>query len=251
MLVLAGRPVELDAHMERLSQSLEALYGRGLPTRTADTAVEKAAGVRHGRLRVTVLRGGDGWLRTRIESAPVNPVDIFPTAARSATLHSVVVEGGLGAHKWADRRLLEQASAKLAPRSLPLLTEDDGTVLEVSRASVFLVRGDEIVTPPLDGRILPGIARRRVLEIACAEEGIAASEEPLTMAGLADGEEVFIAGSLRGVEPVRSIDGAELPANGEISRRIAARLRDRWLQTPRVEPAAAVAGARPADRPAR
>jgi para-aminobenzoate synthetase / 4-amino-4-deoxychorismate lyase len=214
------------------------------------TIVREADGVRHGRLRVTAIRGGDGWLRSRVETAEVDHADVFPSAERGVSLRRVVVEGGLGAHKWADRRLLEQATAELPCGALPLLLDEDGTVLEVSRGSVFSACGDEILTPPLDGRILPGIARHQVLETAGTEE-ITTRQAPLALDDLLDSDEVFIAGSVRGIEPVRSIDGADLPVGGEISQRIAAGLRRRWLQIPQAEPAAAVASVRPVGRPAR
>jgi para-aminobenzoate synthetase/4-amino-4-deoxychorismate lyase len=180
----------------------------------------------------------------------VDPRDVFPAAERGVALHGVVVAGGLGAHKWADRRLLERAIAGLPPGGLPLLVEDDGTALEVSRGSVFVARRNEIVTPPLDGRILPGIARRQVLEAARAE-GIEAREGPLRLADLSGGEEVFIAGSVRGIEPVRSIDGVEPASGGELSGRIAAGLRRRWFGAPPAEPVAVGAGGRRAGRLAR
>jgi para-aminobenzoate synthetase / 4-amino-4-deoxychorismate lyase len=105
------------------------------------------------------------------------------------------------------------------------------------------------VTPPADGRILPGIARRRVLEVAAAA-GIETGEERLRLDDLRAGE-VFLAGSVRGVEPVRSVDGSALPAVDLVSRRVASDLKRRWLRVPRAESAATVAIGRRADRLAR
>ena len=51
---------------------------------------------------------------------------------------------------------------------MPLLLGEGGAPLETSRANVFAVRGGTLTTPPLDGRILPGIARARTIEIAGA-----------------------------------------------------------------------------------
>jgi para-aminobenzoate synthetase/4-amino-4-deoxychorismate lyase len=64
----------------------------------------------------------------------------------------VCVPGGLG-----DRKLVDRVSGSR------LVVDADGAVLEASWANVWLVEGDTLITPPADGRILPGITRARVL----------------------------------------------------------------------------------------
>jgi para-aminobenzoate synthetase/4-amino-4-deoxychorismate lyase len=247
LLVLDGRPVELDAHLERLAASLRALYGAELPRGAGDSTRERAGEVQHGKLRLTVTPGSDGRLTTRIATTEVETTRVFPTPERAVALRSIVVEGGLGAHKWADRRLLERANAG-SPDELPLLLDADGAALEASRGSLFSSGEGYVATPPADGRILPGIARRQALEVAKAE-GIEAREEKLTLDDLLCGG-LFLAGSVRGVEPVRRLDGVDLPLPGEVSARIAAGLRRRWLRVPQGESVAVAAGGRRAGRPA-
>jgi para-aminobenzoate synthetase/4-amino-4-deoxychorismate lyase len=260
MLVIAGRAVELDAHIERLSTSVEALYGRVLPRQARAMVLDRAAEIEHGKLRLVVaplgrlstrevgeLPEASGDLALGVEAEEVDVEAVFPAANRGAALRSTVVAGGLGEHKWADRDLLDRATAS-APGELPLLLDADGTVLEASRASVFLVREERLLTPPTDGRILPSIARRQVIEVANAA-GIETSEERLTLADLRT-REVFLTGSVRGVEPARALDGAGLSPPGELSGRIAAGLRRRW-QVPAAEPVAAGASGRPSGRPGR
>jgi len=249
MLVLAGLPVELEAHLQRLADSVAQLYEERLPARTRETVLEHAAGIEHGKLRVDVAPGGS-FLRIHTTTDGVDPAAVFPGAGRAARLHSLTVSGGLGAHKWADRRLLEGAEATLPPGELPLLVDEHGAVLEVSRASVFAVLDGAIATPPLDGRILPSIARGQALEAARAE-GIAVRERRLDLAALLDADQVFLCGSVRGIEPVAAIDDLEVATGSELSRRVADALRRRWLGAAQAEPAAAGADARPGGRPAR
>jgi para-aminobenzoate synthetase / 4-amino-4-deoxychorismate lyase len=254
MLVIAGRPVELDAHLERLSASVAALYGSALPGEARTAVLDGARHIEHGKLRLTVMpchdqtrRGPDrGQVELDVSASEVDSRSVFPAPSRGASLRSVVVAGGLGEHKWVDRRLLDRAAAGSPGDELPLLLNADGAVLEASRASVFVIRAGRLATPPTDGRILPSIARWQAIEVAVAA-GIATSEERLTMADLRAGE-VFLTGSVRGVEPVVALDGVELTPPGEISARVAAGLRARWLMVPVAEPAAAVAGERPAGR---
>lgn len=241
MLVLDGRPVELDAHLERLAASLDALFEAESPNDVRELVLDRAQGIQHGRLRLTVVPV-NGRLKAEVAATEVEPVQVFPSPDQGIALRSVVVTGGLGAHKWADRRLLEHASATAAAGELPLLVDTDGTTLEASRGSVFAAGDGWLATPPTDGRILPSIARRQAIEVARAE-GIEAREERLTVDDLRRGE-VFLAGSVRGVEPVRSLDGVELGAPGEVSARIAAGLRRRWLRVPQGESVAVVAGGR-------
>jgi para-aminobenzoate synthetase/4-amino-4-deoxychorismate lyase len=136
-------------------------------------------------------------------------------------LAEVVVPGGIGGHKWSDRRLLDRAQADLG-EAVPLVVDEDGSVLEISRGNVFAVRDGALITPAADGRLLPGIARARVLDLA-AELGIAAEQRVLSTDELAQADEIFLTGSVRGVEPVRGREG-------DITAAVADRLRRLWLE---------------------
>jgi para-aminobenzoate synthetase / 4-amino-4-deoxychorismate lyase len=227
LLVIDGRPVELDAHLERLSASLEALFESTLPLGARQRAFDCARPIRLGRLRLTVAPGEDESLGVELAAEHLDPALFFPAREWGAELRSLVVEGGLGAHKWADRRLLERAEANGLGDAVPLLLDRDGTVLEASRANVFAARDGVLATPPADGRIIAGIARKRVLGLA-REAGFEPREERLTIEDLLGAEEVFLTGSVRGVEPVRSIDGTELGTGG-IAAEVAAGLQRSWL----------------------
>jgi para-aminobenzoate synthetase/4-amino-4-deoxychorismate lyase len=106
----------------------------------------------------------------------------------------VTVPGGIGAHKWRDRRLLDALSDVCAPAT-PLLVDLDGGLLESAYANVFVQLDGALRTPPADGRILPGILRERLLE-----DGLAA-EAPLTLADLDRAEAILLGNALRGLVP--------------------------------------------------
>jgi para-aminobenzoate synthetase / 4-amino-4-deoxychorismate lyase len=144
-------------------------------------------------------------------------------------LRTLPLPGGLGAHKWADRSLLDAAQAGLPADSLLLIVDTDGAVLEASRANLFAVRNGSLFTPPLDGRILPGITRMRVLEIAESID-IELREEPLTRSDLLAADEVFLTGSVRGIECVRDVDGAPLSGGGAVTDRLAGELWQVWAR---------------------
>ena len=230
LLVLDGNPVDLDAHLARLRASLAALYPdrdappvdvpslRGPYGRPRDgTSVVEA-----GAMRVTVAPEADGSLEAQVAVREVEPKLVFdppPVALGSFTLR-----GGLGEHKWADRSLLDTAQAELGYDQLPVIVDEDGAVLEAARANLFAVREQVLATPPLDGRILPGITRARVLEIAAAL-GIETQERELGIDDLRTADEILLTGSVRGVERVRALDGAPPASGGGVGARIAAELR--------------------------
>jgi branched-subunit amino acid aminotransferase/4-amino-4-deoxychorismate lyase len=249
MLVLDGRPVELEEHLRRLAASLADLFGAELPAGTREKVLAAARSLTHGKLRLTAVPDAGARMRVAVAVTEIESAQVFPPPERGVALRSIVVAGGLGPHKWADRRLLERAAAAGSPGDLPLLVDADGTVLEAARGSVFSAKDGRLRTPAVDGRILPSIARRRAIEVARAA-GIETREWSLTLEELRRGE-VFLAGSVRGIEPVRSLDGIDLPAPGELSALIAAGLRRRWLRVPQGEPAAVVAGGRRAGPHAR
>lgn len=234
LLVVDGRPVELDAHLARLAESVAELYGPAAATDPREAIEEAAAGLALGRLRASLVPDGHGGLELGIVTADVDPALVFPDPERAVSARSFLLEGGLGRHKWVDRQLLEEAETRLsAEDGVPLIVDRGGAVLEASRANVFAVRGGTVCTPPADGRILAGIARARVLEGARAI-GLPTAERELTIGDLVAADEVFLAGSVRGVEPVASIDGAPLLRCGNAGARIAAELRRAWLPAPTV-----------------
>jgi para-aminobenzoate synthetase/4-amino-4-deoxychorismate lyase len=97
-----------------------------------------------------------------------------------------VLPGGLGRHKWADRTLV-QALAAAAPRTTPLIVDQDGAVLEATWANIFLVEDGAVITPPADGRILPGIHRAT----------IEATQERIELQRLEAADDIFLTSALR------------------------------------------------------
>lgn len=94
---------------------------------------------------------------------------------------------------------------------------DGGIVREAASSSFFGVRGQVVVTHPLDEHILPGVVRDRVLNIA-RDENLAVEERPIREDELFDLDEVFITSTTMGVMPVAAIDGRILRRGGITKR---------------------------------
>lgn len=238
LLVAAGRPIELDAHLTRLAASARELFGPPAMARIAGPARAladaRADGLDLARLRLTLAPDERGALDLSAIAAEIDPATVFPVDG--VTLAPVAVPGGLGAHKWADRRLLAGVTAELDGQGpggapLPLILDADGSVLETERANLFAVHGGVLATPLADGRILPGIARACVIEIA-RELGVELREQPLALADLEAADAIFLTGSVRGVEPVAAISATARSAGDTTVARIATALRARWLAGP-------------------
>jgi para-aminobenzoate synthetase/4-amino-4-deoxychorismate lyase len=192
MLVEDGRPVAPELHLRRLAASVSEVYGATLP-RTLAAGVQAAAAEASspdGRARLRIDVDADGGVRITLSPAG-------PPRLEAAVLEPYALPGGLGAHKWRDRRLLD-ALAALRPGTVPLLVDTEGLVLEAAYANVWIVDGDDLLTPPADGRILPGTVRATLL---ASEPG--AREEPIELERLASAESIFLTSSISARWPAR------------------------------------------------
>ena len=79
-------------------------------------------------------------------------------------------------------------------------------VTECSHSNVHILKDGVLHTAPCDNLILPGIARKHILEI-CGEQGIPVVEAPFTVDELMAADEVFFSSSSAVTCRVREIDG--------------------------------------------
>jgi len=90
--------------------------------------------------------------------------------------------------------------------ALEALWVHDVEVMEGAASNVFAVVGGEARTPPDGPRVLPGITRDVVLELAAAH-GWPVSTAPIPVGELGEAEEVWITSSTKEVLPVTRLDG--------------------------------------------
>jgi para-aminobenzoate synthetase/4-amino-4-deoxychorismate lyase len=202
ILVAEGVPIALEEHLARLAAAVDDLYALELPG-ALEALVRHTALEHGGPCRLRVLVDPDGQVGLQVAPLPRDD------GGAGQRLVAVVVPGGLGERKWRDRRLIDALEEWVAP-ALPLLVDLDGRVLETTRANVFALVGDALVTPPLDGRILPGVTRAFALAQA-RTAGISIEERPLALSEVRDARGVLVTGALRGVQPVAAVDGQALP----------------------------------------
>jgi para-aminobenzoate synthetase/4-amino-4-deoxychorismate lyase len=169
LLVRDGRVQALDRHLARLGRSLRELYGQAPPDGLRATVRERAAGLSGShRLRLDVIPDARG-LRVAVETTALDP-----SRPRHFACVPVTVAGGHGPHKWRDRRALG------GDAGVPLLVDEDGSVLEAAWANFWLLDGRRLSTPPADGRLLAGVTRARLLELA-PSLGLEADERRISL----------------------------------------------------------------------
>jgi para-aminobenzoate synthetase / 4-amino-4-deoxychorismate lyase len=187
LLVRDGRIQALALHLDRLAHSLDALYGLALPLDLAD-ALRARAGPLTGEHRLRVdAAARDGAVEWACASSP-----LALGARRAVALAPATVPGGLGAHKWADRRLVQALGAD----PVPLLVDADGSVLEGAWGNLWLLDGDALITPPADGRILPGVTRHLLLARA-GDLGLTATRRAIPIQEARTAPTLFLTSSLR------------------------------------------------------
>jgi branched-chain amino acid aminotransferase len=198
----AGRPFALDEHLERLAGSAGGIrleIDLTALRREIDALLAEVEGT-EGLLRLVVTRGG-----RRI--AIVEPLPDHPATARVKTIpfSPTRVLDGIKATSYAANML----AGRLAHEDgfdEALFVTPHGRVLEGPMWTFFYVVRGELLTPPLEDRILESITRDRVI----AETG--AREAVCTLDDVRAAEEAFIASSVREVMPIAAVDDIVLPA---------------------------------------
>jgi len=97
------------------------------------------------------------------------------------------------------------AAARRAGAHEVVMANTAGHLCECAAANLFVVLDDTLVTPSLASGCLPGVTRAIVLASGCG-----ATEATIDAGELLRVTEAFVTSSLRGVQPVATIDGRSL-----------------------------------------
>lgn len=224
--VYRGCPFELDAHLDRLASSIEAV-AMVLPC-SRETLVSEiqlaleAAGESSAVVRIVITRGeGPPGLDPTAAINPrrvltVEPLLPLPEAryrsgVRAHSVHTVRASDATHSAKLTNylSSVLATRDARAAGADEALILGADGRIAEGTTFNVFAVSNGTLVTPPVGRGVLAGVTRRVVLELA-ANEGLPVALGFMTPEELADADEVFITSTLREVLAVCTIDGRDL-----------------------------------------
>jgi len=90
-----------------------------------------------------------------------------------------------------------------------ILHNGSGDITEASACNVFMVSGDNILTPPLDNQLLPGITRNLAIA-AFKQAGLSVSEARITKQTLLSADEVWLTSSSKEIAPVIEVGGKKI-----------------------------------------
>ncbi len=235
--VYHGRLFRLAGHVQRLAASLAAidlhsgLEAAGWETLLTELVTRNGGGDLAVYLQVT--RGAPA-LRDHNFPPPDTAPTVFVMATPLKPLPDSIYRLGIGAITCPDIRwgachiksiaLLANVLARqqaVRQGAADAILVRDGYLTEGSASNVFLVRDGVLLTAVKDWRILPGITRELVLELAAAA-GIPCEERDLPAALLAGADEIWLTSSTKEIIPVTTLDGQPVGsgAPGPLWRRI-------------------------------
>lgn len=193
----------LRATLQRLAilADLEPVHGQILEL-LARNGIEG-----EGRVRVTVTAGVEGQPTVLVQAEPL-PARVVRKRA-GVKLRRLPVPRGQPDIKGLDWMGPRLALRRCASDEEPLRCVD-GLVLEGATSNIFCATPEGVITPPLDGRLLPGTARAVLLEVL-DHLGLPAREAPLPLHTLARHGGV-VTNALLGLAPIVAVDGQAVGA---------------------------------------
>lgn len=123
----------------------------------------------------------------------------------------ILADDPLSQHKTANRlpNILARLQADQAGADEALLLNNHNQIAEATAANIFVLRGRELITPPLASGALAGTTRAFLLKIA-SQHGFTPTESALTVSDLPKSEGVYLSSAHWLIAPVLSIDGVAL-----------------------------------------
>jgi branched-subunit amino acid aminotransferase/4-amino-4-deoxychorismate lyase len=86
-----------------------------------------------------------------------------------------------------------------------IFTNEREEITEGSISNIFFINENDIVTPPVEAGLLPGITRKKIIELA-RSSGISLKEARITLAELDQFESAFVTNSVVEILPVMAIE---------------------------------------------
>ena len=205
--VVGGRPVFFEDHVARLSRSaaelglaldynLERLRALCEKVIAANTLVD-------GNLKLILFQDEGGAGEILLARSGLYPKETYDRGFNLKT-EPAGARGPLAAYKTLNyfENIAAKRRAVMAGCDEPVFVDAAGLLLEGATTNIFAVIEGRVLTPPADGRILPGVVRGQVLRSL----GNRAAEKLISLEQLHGADEVFVTNALLGVMPVARVD---------------------------------------------
>jgi branched-chain amino acid aminotransferase len=235
-----GRVFKLKEHIDRLFYSAKAILLEipMSPGKISEVVLEscRANKLRDGYIRLVVTRGvGNLGLNPRSCKRPTvfciaDKIQVYPAELYARGMEIVTVPTVRNLHSALNpaikslnylNNVLAKIEANNAGVEEAVMLNSEGFVAECTADNLFVVKNNELFTPPLSAGALYGITRQTVIELA-QEAGMKVSEPNLTRYDLFCADECFLCGTGAEIMPVIKIDGRIVGSGkpGQITRKL-------------------------------
>jgi branched-chain amino acid aminotransferase len=230
--VRSGTGFLIEHHYERLTKGAQRL-GIDVPfslmtLRRMISELSDANLRSPGRLRLTLTRGAN------IGDDPIYLIQLLPFPALPASyrvtcgIHGRSAKSplaGIKSTSYMDYLLAREEAIRQGFDEAALFSGHN-CLMEGCTSNMFLIRQDEILTPPAKSGILCGVTRNYLME-RLPEWGFAVREETLKLEDMEGADEMFCTNAIIGVMPVSHVEGKALNSlqEGSTTRQIATHYR--------------------------
>jgi branched-chain amino acid aminotransferase len=83
-----------------------------------------------------------------------------------------------------------------------LLLNDSKNVVEALQGNLFMLMGNQLITPPVTEGCLNGVMRKQIIDLVKKIEGIELVEAPISPFDLQKADELFITNVIKGIQPI-------------------------------------------------
>jgi branched-chain amino acid aminotransferase len=205
-----------DLHMNRLEAGMKQLKLKteenffDVLKREANELLKQNAINRGGIVRTWVYRSGAGKYTPTSNKAErligceslqenyftLNSKGLKVEIAESVNLHY----HALSPYKTLNALPYVLASQEKQEREFDdlLLTNFNNKIVEATASNLFLVKGKHVITPPITDGALAGVMRLHLMDLI-REEGLAITEESVSVNQLLEADEMFLTNSVSGI----------------------------------------------------
>lgn len=216
--VYDGKPLGMAPHLERLARSLDAVripnpHDQAGWLTILENLIKQSAAPNQ-TLYLQVTRGAS---EKRDHAFPAD--NVKPTVFAMSTIANPKRPTALRAISVADDRWNRcdiksiglQANALARQQAIDAGVDDaifirNGEAIEGAASNLFVVKNGQLLTQPGSNRLLPGITRRFVIELA-ENHAVPIQERAISEAELHSADEIWLTSSTREIAPVIELDG--------------------------------------------
>lgn len=230
-----GRPLAMDAHMQRLQRSMQAIgitpnaHVHALPWISDELLTRND--LRDALVYWQVTRGAMPRVFTYDPDLPPTVLAVTypaePGRSEPGRLRAILTEDRRWRDVWIKTTMLlpnimAYNAAKQAGCDAAIMHRA-GRITEATSANLFCVHDGRITTPADDGAILRGITRQVVLQLI-AEHHLPVAEAAVDTSQLLAADEVFLTGTTTEIAAVVAIDGQTIGKGepGPVTRQLVA-----------------------------